>query len=373
MGKLFINALKMLIIPLILSSMINGVTRLGDIRNLGRTGLITLVYYFVTTGIAVATGLMITKILPFPIAENPPANLESLNGRDFSPVEIILSIIPENIIEAMAEMQILPVIVFSIFLGAMLSTMGEKSKPVTDFFQVMEEALMKMVHVIVLFSPIGIFGLVAGKMGDSGGGEALLEKLWDLRYYIRAVIAGLGVHSFLTLPVILLFFARRDPFRYIRGMTTALLTAFSTASSSATLPVTMDCAENENKISNRSASFVLPLGATINMDGTALYEAVAVMYIAAMYGFQPGFAEQILILFTATLAAIGAAGIPEAGLVTMILVLQAVHLPAEGIGLILAIDWFLDRIRTAVNVWGDAVGAAVVDRMTGETAGQDSD
>ena len=197
---------------------------------------------------------------------------------------------------------------------------------------------MQLVHWIMVLAPVGIFGLVAGRIGDAGGFKSFLPELMAVGKYSFTVVFGLGVHGIIVLPLILLLVARRNPLRYLKGMSTALLNAFSTASSSATLPLSMRAVQEENGVSNRTASFVLPLGATINMDGTALYEAIAAMFIAQVYGITLGPAEQTVIFLTATLAAIGAAGIPEAGLVTMVIVLRAVDLPIEGIGLILTID-----------------------------------
>jgi Na+/H+-dicarboxylate symporter len=209
--------------------------------------------------------------------------------------------------------------------------------------------------------PLGVFGLVVGRLAEVGGGGALFEELTRLGWYAVTVVTGLLLHAVIVLPIILLVFTGRSPLGYASGMVQALLTAFSTASSSATLPTTLECVEKNNKVSPRSASFVLPLGATINMDGTALYEAVAVVFIAQVYGVTMGPAMLTIVFLTATLAAVGAAGIPEAGLVTMVIVLNATGLPLEGIAVLLSIDWLLDRFRTTVNVWGDAVGAAVID------------
>jgi Na+/H+-dicarboxylate symporter len=222
---------------------------------------------------------------------------------------------------------------------------------------------MRLVHWIMLVAPIGIFGLVGARIGKAGGFAGFMPELMALGKYFFTVLFGLALHGLVTLPLILFFIGRRNPIRYGSGVGTALLNAFSTASSSATIPLTMEGVEDQNGISNRVASFVLPLGATINMDGTALYEAVAAMFIAQVYGIELGPVQQFVIFITATLAAVGAAGIPEAGLVTMVIVLKAVGLPIEGIGLILTIDWLLDRFRTTVNVWGDAVGAGVIETL----------
>ena len=233
-------------------------------------------------------------------------------------------------------------------------------------FDGVNQAIMKIVHVIIAFAPVGIFALIADRMGSSGGWSGFLPELVKLGWYSGTVISGLAIHGLVVLPLVLLLLGRRRVTPYARNQLPALSTAFSTASSSATLPLTIECVTEKNGVSKRVASFVLPLGATINMDGTALYEAVAAVFIAQAYGITMGPVEQVVIFLTATLAAIGAAGIPEAGLVTMVIVLRAVDLPIEGISLILVIDWFLDRCRTTVNVWGDAVGAAVIAKYEGE-------
>ncbi len=224
---------------------------------------------------------------------------------------------------------------------------------------------MKIVHLVMWFAPVGVFGLVAGKLGEAGGGQAFLEEISKVGKYMLTVLLGLGIHGLVLLPLVLLLFARRNPWPYFKNMLKALATAFSTASSAATLPVTFEGVEEDNGVSAAAADLVLPLGATVNMDGTALYEAVAAIFIAQSYGIALGFQAQVMIFLTATLAAVGAASVPQAGLFTMVMVLQAVHLPLEGVGIILAVDWFLDRWRTAVNVWGDSVGCAVVEKILG--------
>ena len=362
MGDLFLKALKMIIVPLIMASMIVGITGLGDVRKLGRMGGFTVLYYALTTGLAVFLGIVVVNLI------QPGVGIEIvdqavpeqvLGKEEMGFRDIILSFLSDNIFKAMAEMDILPVIVFSLVLGGLLTTLGEKGKTLIAFFDGLNEAIMKMVILIMYFAPLGVFGLVAGRFARAGDLETLIGGLGK---YMLAVLVGLGIHGFVVLPLILWIFARRNPLRYLANMTTPLLTAFSTASSSATLPLTIEHVEDRNKVSRQSAYFVLPLGATINMDGTALYESVAAIFIAQAMGIELTFTQQMMIFITATLAAIGAAGIPQAGLVTMVIVLRAVGLPLEGIGLILAVDWLLDRFRTAINVWGDSCGAAVIDR-----------
>jgi Na+/H+-dicarboxylate symporter len=366
LGTLFLNALKMLIVPLVVSSMIVGIASMGDVRKVGRVGGVTFLYYFITTGMSVLIGIILVNLIRpgagVVLGEGgvPPvvSGKEAVGWSD-----IILSLVSPNIVKSAAELEILPLIVFSLIFGGVLTTLGDLGKPVLRFFDGVNEALMLMVRLVMILAPIGVFGLVAAKLGEAGGGDAVWGELLKIGKYFMTVLAGLAVHAVVVLPLLLLLLARRSPARYALGMAPAIGTAWSTASSSATLPVTLECTEERNRVGRRSALFVLPIGATINMDGTALYEAVAAIFIAQATGIHLGPGQQVIIFITATLAAIGAAGIPQAGLVTMVIVLNAVGLPLEGIGLILAIDWFLDRFRTAVNVWGDSVGAAVVDRF----------
>jgi len=364
-GEIFLNALKMLVIPLIISSLIVGIAGLGDITKVGKTGLITLVYFMTTTGISVVIGLcMVNLIDPGLSVEMVTEIPEKVAGKeDKGIIDILMSFISPNLVKSMMEMDILPIIIFSLVFGGALTTLGEKGKIVINFFDAVNEAIMKMVHLVLYLAPLGIFALIASKLGAAGGGDAFWAELMKIGKYAFTVIAALLLHALVVLPAILIFVTRRSPIKFFKGASAALTTAFSTASSSATLPVTIECAEENNKVSRRASLFVLPIGATVNMDGTAMYEAIAAIFIAQMIGVDLGFTEQIIIFVTATLAAIGAAGIPEAGLVTMIMVLQSVGLPLEGIGMLLSIDWFLDRCRTTVNVWGDSIGAAVVDKL----------
>ena len=363
LGTLFLNALKMMIIPLIIAAVVTGVASLGDVRKLGRVGGFTVLYYASTTAVAVILGLIVVNIIqPGTGAANlsteVPATVAARETTGMA--DIVLSMVAPNLVAAAAETQLLPLIVFSLVFAAALTTIGERGKTLLAFFEGLNETMMKLVVWIMYFAPVGIFALVASRLGQAGGGEAFINEISAVGLYVATVLIGLTCH-FVLLFVVLRIFAGGG-LEFLRAMLRALLTAFGTASSSATLPLTMECAK-EAGADERAVRFVLPLGATINMDGTALYEAVAVMFIAQAYGFDMGVTEQIVIFLTATLAAIGAAGIPQAGLVTMIIVLTAVNLPLEGIGLLLAVDWFLDRFRTAVNVWGDSVGSAVISRL----------
>ena len=366
LGDMFLDALKMLVVPLIISSMIVGISGLGDIRNVGKTGLITLTYFMATTGIAVGIGLVLGNIMKPGVAGEMTVDKipENVAGKEAIGItDILQSFVSPNLIQSMANMEILPLIIFSLVFGGVLTTLGEPGKQAIAFFDTVNNAIMKIVHLLMYFAPVGVFALIASKLGAAGGGDLFLAELAKIGKYAWTVILALLVHGLFVLPTILFIVTKRNPLLYFKNLTAALTTAFSTASSSATLPVTIECAEENNHVSRKASLFVLPLGATVNMNGTALYEAVAVMFIAQMMGIEMGFAEQIIVLITATLAGIGAAGIPEAGLVTMVMVLQAVGLPLEGIGMLLSIDWFLDRCRTTLNVWGDSVGAAVVDAL----------
>ncbi|MCY4210598.1 MAG: dicarboxylate/amino acid:cation symporter [Gammaproteobacteria bacterium] len=364
MGELFLDALKMVIIPLIVAAVISGIASLGGADGgLKRLGGFTVLYYFCTTAIAVLLGLIIVNIIQpgAGITEVSQVVPDRVSGKeDTGFIDIIRSLVGDNIIASAAETKLLEVIVFAILFAAALTTLGERGKPLVAFFEAMNDVMIKIVVWIMYFAPIGIFALVSSKLGSSGGGEQFWQEILGVGKYMLTVIVGLTLHFF-VLMTILIVVSRRGR-QFIATMSKALITAFGTASSSATLPLTLECAQ-EAGVDKRAAKFVLPLGSTVNMDGTALYEAVAVMFIAQAYGIHMAPMDQVVIFITATLAAIGAAGIPEAGLVTMVIVLTAVGLPMEGIGLLLAVDWFLDRIRTTVNVWGDSVGSTVIERI----------
>ena len=280
---------------------------------------------------------------------------------------LVLMLFTNNLLKSMVEFNLLPLILFSVVFGAMLTTMGDRAKTIANLVVSINEALMSFILLLMKLAPLGIFCLVAARFAKAQLDGQFLTLIKSQAWYMTSVLSGLGIHALVTLPLLLWIFSRRNPFRYFGQMSQAILTAFSTASSTATLPITMECAEKKAGVSRRSTEFVLPLGATINMDGTALYEAAAAIFIAQAYAlvdpaFVLTFDKQVIIAVTATLAAIGAAGIPEAGLVTMLIVLNAVGLPIEMIGLIIPIDWLLDRFRTAVNVFGDSVGAAIVEK-----------
>lgn len=372
-GAFFLDALRMMIVPLIIAAVITSITAIGDVRNLGRLGGFTFLYYLSTTAIAVLIGMIVVNIMQpgissaTELSQNIPD--EIIGSEATGIADIILTLVTPNLIGAAANTQLLPIIVFCLIFGIALTTIGERGKVISDFFEGLNDVMMKLVTWLMYLSPIGIFALIAAKLGESGGGDAVLAEISKVGWYVITLLVGLGIHFVFLFGVLVLLTGRGKD--YLLSMLRALVTSFGTASSTATLPLSIECAV-EAGVKKRVVKFVLPLGATVNMDGTALYEAVAVMFIAQIYGYDMSLFQQTIIFITATLAAIGAAGIPQAGLVTMALVLTAVGLPLEGIGLILAIDWLMDRFRTTVNVWGDSVGAAVVERFYFKTTDEDS-
>ncbi len=372
-GDIFLDLLKMMVIPLVMVSITLGVMKL---RNFKSVGARTLAYYMVTTAISVSIGIAVVSLI-HPGSEETFGTMteemraeavQRVEGKTAGAEEILKSMFTSNVFRSAADFQILPLIVFSLLFGLALAQIRERAAPVESLLSSLDEAIMKLVHWVINLTPIGVACIIAARIGKAGGADAIYAMAVGIGKYMLAVIVGLGIHGLIVLPLILVIFARRNPVQYIRHMSKALLTAFSTASSSATLPLTMTNAIDDAKVSPRVGKFVLPLGATVNMDGTALYEAVAVIFIAQVYAVPLDATQLVIIFLTATLAAIGAAGIPEAGLVTMVIVLTSVGLPLEGIGLLLSVDWLLDRFRTTVNVWGDSVGAAFVDRSVRESS-----
>ena len=365
LGTLFLNAVKMMILPLTVSAMIIGVASLGDVRKFGRLGATTIIYFLATTGIAVVLGLVLVLIIQpgAPVDTGGAILVDQVAGKEYSIVNVLLGLVNPNLVQAAMNLDILPLVVISLLFGGVLTTLGATGKPVIHFFDGLFHASMMIVRMIIWFAPIGVFALISTKIAQEGGGAGFWNLLITLGLYAFTVLLGLGIHGFVILPAILKTFTGRNPQQFVRQCGEALLTAFSTSSSSATLPVTLEVMEHNAKVSNRITGIVIPVGATINMNGTALYEAVAAVFIAQAYGIHLNIFQIVIVFIMATLAAIGAAGIPEAGLVTMIMVLKAVGLPLEGISLLLPIDWFLDRCRTTVNVFGDCVGAAVVEKL----------
>jgi Na+/H+-dicarboxylate symporter len=366
MGTIFLRALQMIIIPLVLSSIISGVTNIGNAENLGRLGVKTIVYYLSTSTLAILTGLMLVNIVKPGVGADLNLNKEpELDLIEHSFKDTLIHIIPDNVFSSMTQNgELLSVIFFALIFGFFITQVSSKpQKLLTDFFNAVFDVMMKVTLFIIRFTPLGIFGLVAEKIAQQDDMGALIQSLGT---YMLVVMAGLALHAVITLPLIARFIGRVNPLKHFHAMKTALLTAFSTSSSNATLPLTIQSVEENDGVSNKISSFTLPLGATINMDGTALYECVAVMFIAQAYGFELTFGQQIIVVITSILASIGAAGVPMAGLVMITIILSAVGLPLEGVGLILAVDRILDMFRTSVNVWSDSTGAVVIARSEGE-------
>jgi len=370
-GEIFLRALNMIIVPLIFCSITTGVASVGSSGNLGRLGLKTMGYYVLSTLIAIITGfILVSTIKPGVGAElGFVTPIEGIAAASDSFGQTLIKIIPTNIIEALAQGQMLAIIFFAILFGFFITRINEKpSLLLKDLLNAVLDVIMKITLFIIIFTPLGIFSITAKVIAQQVQmGNEISEILSRLGLYIITVLAGLFFHGLVTLPLSVKLLGRANPFKHFKNMATPLLTAFSTSSSNATLPLTMEAVEDNDGVSNKIASFTLPLGATINMNGTALYECVAVMFIAQAYGIELTFTQQIIVVFTALLAAIGSAGIPMAGLIMMAVVLKAVGLPLEGIGLILAVDRILDMFRTTINVYGDTCAAVVIAKSEGET------
>ncbi len=366
MGDIFLRALKMIIIPLILSSLISGITNIGSGSNLGRLGIKTMSYYIMTSIFAILTGLFLVNIIKpgVGIEINLSQGVEGLVDKQKGFFDIITDIVPDNIFRAFAEADMLSIIFFAILFGFFIMKIDQKPRQLlTNLFNSVFDVMMKIVMFIIKFTPLGIFGIVAKVVADQ---DDLINLISSMSLYMGTVIAALAIHAFITLPILTRYIGKVRPYAHFKNMSTPLLTAFSTSSSGATLPLTINAVEQKSGVSNKISSFTLPLGATINMDGTALYECVAAMFIAQAYGFEMTMMNQVIIVGTALLASIGAAAIPMAGLVMITVILSAVGLPLEGVGLILAVDRILDMFRTTVNVWSDSCGSVIIAKTEGE-------
>merc|ERR1712051_16586 len=402
-GKLFLNMLKCLIIPLVVPSLIASIGSL-DFRMSGKVGLRAVCYYMTTTLIAVTLGILLTITIR-PGLANTEEELHHREGRNTTTTDTLLDLLtncfPPNLVQATMQQykteliypgnvavedptsgalldplvreswkmkgswsnstNILGLVIFSVVTGIAISISGEEGRPLLQFFQSVSHVMMKVTSWVVHLAPIGVCFLIAGEILHM---KSVLAELTKLAWYLITVCLGITTQGFIILPIIYSVVTRKLPFRFIGSMGPALATAFGTASSSATLPITINSLEQGNKIDPRISRFVLPIGATINMDGTALYEAVAAIFIAQMTGMNPTIGQVIIISITATAASIGAAGIPHAGLVTLVMVLETVGLPSEAVSIIMSVDWLVDRVRTAVNVLGDAFGAAIVAHLS---------
>lgn len=377
LGTIFMNALKMLIVPLVFSSIITGIAGIGDSGAMGRLGGKTLLYYLVTSLLAIILGLTMVNVVSPGIVNGQPASevvalseestadiASRVEGRGAGDVvDIFVRMVPTNVVAAAAEGKMLGLIFFSLLFGYFMTRVaGSPGQMLKYFWQGVFEVMMNITEWVMKFAPIGVFALVAKVVASTG--FAAFEPLMA---FFFTVLGALAIHLLLVMPLLLRFIGGVSPLRHFRAMSPALLMAFSTASSSATLPVTMECVEKRAGVSNQTTSFVLPLGATVNMDGTALYECVAAMFIAQAYGLELSFATQFTVVLVALLTSIGVAGIPAASLVAITIILTTIGLPLEAVGLILAVDRVLDMCRTSVNVFSDSVGAVLIGRLEGET------
>ena len=364
---LFLALLKMIVIPLVFSSLISGVAGMGDMGALGRVGGKTGLWYVTTSMLAILTGLVIVNVLrpgvgvelPLPVGVTPPTPPDSV-------WDFLLTMVPENIVSSAADFQMLPVVFFSVMFGIfLLAVPAESRNPVARFFQGFFDVMMKMTMFIISMAPVGIAALIAKLVASTGPGVFA-----SLAWYAIAVAVGLAFHLLVTLPALFWLITRRNPYLVMQVMSPVLMTAFSTASSSGTYPMTLARIEKKVGVSNKVSSFVLPLGATVNMDGTALYECVASIFVAQMYAaanpdFTLTLGTQATIVFLALMVSIGAAGIPHAGLVMMVIIFQAIGLPVELTALLWAVDRPLDMFRTMVNVWSDSMGTATIAHTEG--------
>ncbi|MEZ4695831.1 MAG: dicarboxylate/amino acid:cation symporter [Rhodothermales bacterium] len=384
-GVIFINLLKLIAVPLILASLITGVASLSDLKKLSRIGGKTIVIYLGTTLVALIIGLVVVNVMQpgKAVPQDMRERLESTyqtdaqskeavaeSAKERGPLQPIVDMVPDNIFGAAGDNRnMLQVVFFAIFAGiTLLMIPRDKAAPLLAVFESLNDMIIKMVQIIMLSAPVGVFALLADTIDSIAADNVgqIGELLGALGYYCIAVIVGLFLHMFITYPTLLKLFSPVSIKRFFAGMTPAQLVAFSTSSSGATLPVTMQCAEENIGVSEEVSSFVLPLGATINMDGTGLYQAIAAVFIAQATGIDLGLGAQVAIVFTAMLASIGTAAVPSAGIVMLIIILETIHIPAASIALIIGVDRILDMTRTVINITGDATVATVVASMEGQ-------
>lgn len=384
-GKIFVNLLKLIAIPLILFSLINGISSLGNISKLGSLGVKTLVFYISTTILAVSVGLLLANLIDpgesFPqdlkqkleaaYSSQAQQNAEVVaTAKSAGPLRFLEDMVPDNIFAALSSNSaMLKVIFFSVLFALALMTIpSEKSVVIKKAVDSLNEIVLRMVDFIMYFAPIGVFALISGMITDIAGDDisAVLQLFQALGWYMLTVLAGLFFLIFVIYPFLIFIFNRKKVFLFFKSIFPAQLLAFSTSSSAATLPVTIECVEEGLKVKPSVARFVLPVGATINMDGTSLYQAVATIFIAQVFGSHLTFSDQLTIIITATLASIGSAAVPGAGIIMLVMVLQSVGLSVQGISLIIAVDRVLDMFRTVVNITGDSMISCILDRFQGE-------
>ena len=356
-GTIFMNMIKMIIVPLVFSSLIVGICGLGDVNKIGRVGAKTIAYYLGTTAFAIVLGLVLGTLLSPGTGINMPSGDVKAAAKAAPPLmQVIVAIFPTNPVDAMLQANMLQIIVFALFMGGGITLVGERADSFFKFFDGMAEACYKVVGMIMWFAPIGVFALMTPVTATYGP-----AVLFPLLKVIIAVYLGCAMHAFIVYGFLLKTVGKMNPMTFFKGILPAQMVAFSTCSSSATLPVSFECVQDMG-VSKEVSSFVLPLGATINMDGTALYQGVCALFVAQIYGIDLSMGQYVTIILTGTLASIGTAGVPGAGLIMLTMILQAVGLPLEGAALVAGIDRILDMPRTTVNITGDATVALIVDK-----------
>ena len=361
-GKIFLTLLKMLIVPLVFASLVAGAASVGDVRKLGRIGVKTLVLYLITTAVAIVIGLVLGNVINAGGGMNIPAGIQA-TGKEAKPLlDVILDIFPSNPLDSMVKANMLQIIVFALFFGVACVMAGEKGRKIADFFEGVAEVMYSVTHIVMNLAPYGVFALIAITAAKYG-----LSILAPFAKVIAAVYIGCIIHAVVVYSGMVMAFCKRSPMWYFKGIQEAAITAFVTRSSAGTLPVTLANVRDNLGVSEGVSSFVLPLGATINMDGTALYQGVCALFVAQAFNIPMTLQMQISVVVTATLASIGTAGVPGAGLIMLTMVLTTVGLPIEGIALVAGIDAILDAARTSLNVTGDTAVCAVVAASEGET------
>lgn len=363
LGQIFLRGIMMLVVPLVFISLVNGTASIGDIKKLGRVGVKTIGFYLTTTAIAV----MLALILGYFIKPGVGVDLSAIEVVEptINPripiVQILYEMVPTNPIAAMAGGNMLQIIVFAILTGIGISILGPKADFIQKLFVGLNDLIMKLVEIVMIFAPVGVFGLVARTFATVG-----YTLMVPLMKYILLVYVGLIIHAVFVYGGLLKGFTNLSPLKFYKKFLPAMSVAFSTASSNATVPVSLEIVEKELGASKNIASFTIPLGATVNMDGTAIMQGIAVFFIAQVYGYEMTFGMMLTVILTATLASIGTAGVPGAGIIMLSMVLQSVGLPLEGIGLLMGIDRIVDMGRTAINITGDAVCTTVIAKQEGE-------
>jgi len=361
-GGVFVNAIRMMIVPLVFVSLTLGAASIGDIKKLGRIGTKTVSFYLVTTAIAITIAIIIASLV-----QPGVGTTISLEGLEYTPKEapsiasVFVNMVPRNPIQAMASGNMLQIIIFALLTGTALTILGDKTKKITDLFEQANTLILKLVEMIMLIAPFGVYALIAKTMATLGW-----EMMPKLIMYMLCVIGALLIHAIFTYQSLLVIFTKLNPIQFFKNFYPAMTVAFSTASSSATLPLTIETSEKRLGVSPKVASFCLPLGATVNMDGTAIMQGVATVFIAQLFGMDLTIMNFVTVIVTATLASIGTAGVPGVGLLMLSMVLVQVGLPVEGIAIIIGIDRILDMLRTAINITGDAVCTLIVAKSEGE-------